>query len=87
MRWRLICSVRGRRSLTAYLIGVSEAELQQERDEVLQCTPEDLRVLALPLRAVLEDNGFAVVGSTEMIRSCAELFGSIRMLAGEYDGE
>ena len=80
-------SVRGRRSLTAYLIGVTEAEIQQERDEVLSCTAENLRALAEPLRAVLSDNGFSVVGSTEMIRNCEEIFGSIRMLTGEYDGE
>ena len=80
-------SVRGRRSLTAYLIGVTETEIQQERDEVLSCTAENLRALAEPLRAVLSDNGFSVVGSTEMIRNCEEIFGSIRMLTGEYDGE
>ena len=80
-------SVRGRRSLMAYLIGVSEAELKQDRDEVLFCTEEDLRALAEPLRAVLSANNFAVVGSTEMIRSCEEIFGQIRMLTGEYDGE
>ena len=80
-------SVRGRRSLMAYLIGVTDAELQQDRDEVLSCTAEDLKALAAPLRAVLSDNNFTVVGSTEMIRSCEEIFGSIRMLTGEYDGE
>ena len=80
-------SVRGRRSLMAYLIGVTDTELQQDRDEVLSCTAEDLKALAAPLRAVLSDNNFTVVGSTEMIRSCEEIFGSIRMLTGEYDGE
>ena len=80
-------SVRGRRSLTAYLIGVSDSELQKERDEVLSCTSEDLKALAAPLRTVLQDNGFAVVGSTEMIRSCEDIFGTVRMLTGEYDGE
>ncbi len=80
-------SVKGRRSMTAYLIGITEERLQKERDEILTCREEDLRALAEPLSEVLRADNFTVVGSTEKIRSSSDIFGSIRMLTGEYDGE
>ncbi|MBQ6550721.1 MAG: insulinase family protein [Lachnospiraceae bacterium] len=79
-------SVLGRRSLNAYLTGVTDDDIRKDREEVLSCTLEDIKALAVPLRAVLSDELYTVVGGTDMIRSCEELFGSTEPLSGEPEG-
>lgn len=80
-------SVLGRRSMNGYLAGLTDEDIRQDRMEVLNCTVEDLRALAAPMRAVIRDDLYAVVGGTEIIRSHEDIFGSIQTLTGEYDGE
>ncbi len=75
-------AMKGSRSLSAYLSGLTFEELQQERDEVLSATPEQIRALAPLVRAVLADDALCVIGNEEKIRKERALFGSIRMLAG-----
>ena len=73
-------SIRGSRGLYAYLSGVTEEMMQQERDQVLDATQEDIRALAPLVRAVLDTGSFCVVGNEEKIESNREMFGKVENL-------
>lgn len=72
--------VFGRYSLSAFLTGLSDEQIQQERDEVLDCTPEKIRALADYVDAVMDDGCLCVVGSDAKLRDNSSLFGEIRRL-------
>ena len=72
--------VFGRYSLSAFLTGLSDEQIQQERDEVLDCTPEKIRALADYVDAVMDDGCLCVVGSDAKLRDNSGLFGEIRRL-------
>ncbi|MCM1104555.1 MAG: insulinase family protein [Clostridium sp.] len=61
-------SAKGSRSLTAYLSGYGNEELQKERDEVLHVTVEDIRALADYIQAMLDEGSICVVGNEDEIR-------------------
>lgn len=67
-------AARGRRSLNAYLCGVTLEALQKEREQVLNATQEDIRALAPLVQAVLEQNCFCVLGNEEKLRAEKDLF-------------
>lgn len=73
-------SIRGSRGLSAYLSGVTEEMMQQERDQVLDATQDDIRALAPLVRAVLDTGSFCVVGNEEKIESNREMFGTVENL-------
>lgn len=75
-------AAQGSRSLNAYFSGITVEELQQERDEILNATPEQIRALAPLMRAILEDECICVIGNEEKIKEAKELFGTIRTLTG-----
>ena len=75
-------SAQGLRALAAYFSGLTDADVQRERDEVLQATPEQIRTLAPLVRAVLSEQAICVVGNEEKIRGEQGMFGSIQMLTG-----
>ncbi|MDO4283817.1 MAG: insulinase family protein [Eubacteriales bacterium] len=70
----------GRYSLAGYLTGFSEEEVQKERDEVLDATPEKIRALAEYLDAFLEDGCFCVVGSAAKIEENRDRFGTVEKI-------
>ncbi len=75
-------SAQGLRAQSAYFSGLTDADVQKERDEVLQATPEQIRALAPLVRAVLSEQAICVVGNEEKIRGEQGMFGSIQMLTG-----
>ncbi|MCC8047333.1 MAG: insulinase family protein [Clostridiales bacterium] len=75
-------AMKGSRSLNAYFCGVTEEDVQRERDEILSATPEQIRALAPVVQAVLDDQAFCVVGNEEKIKEAEELFGSVKPLTG-----
>lgn len=76
-------SVKGSRALSAYLSGVTEEMLQEERDQVLQAVKEDIRALAKPIRAILDTGSFCVVGNEDKIEANREAFKEVRNLSGK----
>lgn len=74
-------SVRGLRSLNAYFCGITEEDIQQERDEVLSAAPQQIRELAPLVRSILRDEAVCVIGNEDKIRQEQELFASVKMLA------
>lgn len=73
-------ATKGSRSLSAYLSHVELADVQKERDELLSCTPEDIRALAAYMDAVMEENAVCVVGNGQTIEENKELFTTIENL-------
>lgn len=67
-------SVLGLYSLAAYMTGRSEESRQKERDQILNCTVEDIRALAGPIRAFMSEDALCVVGTAEKITAAGELF-------------
>ena len=66
--------MKGDRSLSAYMIGVTEEMLQKERDCILSCEPEDIRALAEYMEAILESGYLCVVGGETKIQENKDLF-------------
>lgn len=67
-------SQRGARSLAAFMSNVEYAEIQKERDELLNCTEADIRKLADYMDAILEEKAICVVGNGEAIDENKNLF-------------
>ena len=74
-------NMKGRRSMTAYFTGLKLEELQKERDQVLQCSLEDIRSLAPIMRAVAESNNICVIGNEQKIAKEKEIFSEIHSLS------
>lgn len=73
-------SAQGRRADRHYFEQVTGAELQQERDEILSTTPDDIRQYADLLKTVTEQNYFTVVGNASKLKSAQGIFGSLEEL-------
>ena len=67
-------AAKGLIGLTAYMCGLTDQILQQERDEVLAATPQDIRSLAGHIRAFMEDDCLCVVGNAQKIKAEENLF-------------
>lgn len=73
-------SIRGSRSISAYLSGVTDAMLQRERDEILDVTQEDIRALAGILQAILDTGALCVIGNGQQIRAQESMFKTVETL-------
>lgn len=67
-------ATKGLYSLNAYMTGLTEEMLQQERDELLAAEPENIRELAEYIRVFMSDDCLCVVGNAEQIREDKVLF-------------
>ena len=67
-------STKGSRGLSAYLSGVDVGMMQQERDEILNATKDDIRALAPIVKAVLATGSLCVIGNEEKIEANKALF-------------
>lgn len=65
---------KGTFSLGGYLTGLSEKELQRERDEILSVNVETIRSLAKHIRAFMSDDCLCVLGREDKIKQ-ADGFG------------
>ena len=67
-------------SLGGYMTGRTEADKQAERDQVLNCTQEDIQALAGHVRAFMSDEALCVVGNAEKIAGAKHLFDKTEQL-------
>ena len=67
-------AAEGARSLSAYMNGVTEEMIRQEREEVLGTDAETIRSLAGHVSAILDCNQFCTVGNAGRIEEEKELF-------------
>lgn len=68
----------GSRSFHAYFMRKTEEDLQKDRDQVLQCTAEDIRKLAPYVKAVVNAGNRCCVGNEEKIRQNKEYFDQMK---------
>ena len=73
-------AAKGLRALSLYLTHQTEADLQRERDQVLDATAEDIRALAGHIRAILEADCLCVVGGEKKLREEKEQFLTLEQL-------
>lgn len=74
-------SMKGKRSLNAYIKGIAFEELQKERDAVLACSLEDIRKAADVIEKVVSKDNICVIGNEKHIKDEAELFDNISVLS------
>ena len=72
--------MKGNISKVAYFCKVTEEMVQQERDEILQASVEDIHALAPIVEAILADGARCAVGSESKIEKDRELFKEIKPL-------
>ena len=73
-------SAKGSRSFNAYMSGITEEDLQKIRNEVLDCTPDDIRKTSEYIKEMMSDNKLVVVGNEKIIRDNEKLFGKLENL-------
>lgn len=73
-------SQRGLRGLNAYLTGITYEDLQKTRNEVLDATVDDIRALAEPVEAAINQRYICVVGNESVIEANCELFTNVESL-------
>ena len=71
---------KGSRSLSAYLEGITYEQIQNERNEILNAQPENIRRLADLVEAVLKKDSICVIGNENMIKESAGLFENVEKL-------
>jgi hypothetical protein len=71
---------KGKRSLSMYLGKISEADLQKERDQVLNVSVEDIRACYKMVEAVLAAGNICVIGNESKINENKDLFKEIKSL-------
>ena len=73
-------AMEGARAMSIYLSGDTYAFFQKERDEVLNCTPEDIRKLSEYVRFITQDDNICVVGGEVQIEEAKDLFDQVENL-------
>lgn len=68
---------KGSASLSAYMTGVTNEDIQRERDEVLSTTVEDLNELSKSFEAALSRDCICVIGNSEKIEENSDMFTDI----------
>ena len=72
--------MKGRNSLSLYISGVTEEELQEERDEVLNVTLDDIRNLSDIIKSIIDAGSICVVGNEAKIEDEKDLFKEVKKL-------
>lgn len=65
---------KGRRSLSAYMSGMTFEEVQKERDDVLAAGVDDIRSLADLVEEAIENAGICVIGNEDKLSGEKDLF-------------
>ncbi len=71
---------KGKRSLSMYLSGITEEDLQKERDQVLNASIEDIRALHKAVKAVIDAGYLCVIGNEAKINENKEMFKEVKSL-------
>ena len=69
-----------KRLLTGATINITGEDIQKQRDQVLDCTPADIRKCAEYIHEFMSDNKLFVVGNEKLIRENEDLFGTVESL-------
>ncbi|HCO29299.1 MAG TPA: hypothetical protein DIT54_07815 [Lachnospiraceae bacterium] len=73
-------SAKGARSFNCYLMGITEEELQRERDELLATNQETIRGLADLIHSVTEEKLICAVGGETKLKESEGQFKQLRSI-------
>ena len=73
-------AAKGLRAMSLYLTNQTQEEIQKEREQILDATAEDIRALAVHLRAILSDGCLCVVGGEKKLKEEKEHFLTLKPL-------
>lgn len=73
----LTASRKGDEALSNYIRGLTQNQIQRERDEVLNIKEEDIRELAAIVKNVMDQKYYAVMGNENKITDNKEMFNNI----------
>lgn len=73
-------ATEGNTSMTAYLCGITQTQLQQEREQILNATEADIQALANCIDAVLKQRYSCVIGNEQKILEEKTMFQQIQPL-------
>ncbi|MDO5416838.1 MAG: insulinase family protein [Lachnospiraceae bacterium] len=73
-------SIKGSRAVSAYLSGVTNEMLAEERRQILEAGQEDIRKLAVIVEAVLQTGSLCAIGNEEKVKAEAGLFRTTKSL-------
>jgi Zn-dependent M16 (insulinase) family peptidase len=74
-------SQKGNIAVQNYLEGTKKADIQKERNDVLDTTAQDIKEMQKMMTDILNKNAFCVYGNEEKIQSQKELFGHLEKIA------
>ncbi|MBU3110571.1 insulinase family protein [Clostridium lacusfryxellense] len=70
-------SMKGERATAYYIRGISHAQRQKEREEVLNTKPEDIKSFKTLLADVINENYFCVLGNETKLKDNKDIFTSL----------
>ena len=73
-------AAKGSCSSSAYLTNLEYEEVQKEREQLLNCSQEDIRALAAYMDAIINENAICVIGNGQTIDENKEMFDEIENL-------
>ncbi len=73
--------MKGDASMGAYITGLTEADVQKQRDEILHVTKEDIRKLSDIVKAIMDCGNLCVIGSESKIEQNRDLFLEVKNLS------
>ena len=73
-------SAKGNMALDAWFSGVTEEDLKEERMQILNAQPEDIRALADLIDCILKQDRICVIGSEEKIQQEENIFKEVKHL-------
>lgn len=73
----LTASIEGKTDCCYYLLGITDEQRQSVRDDILNCTKEDIKSLSILIEAAFEKEYICVVGSEKKIKDNADLFDKV----------
>ena len=73
-------AAKGAFALNTWYVGLTEDDLNQERAQIIDCTPVDIRALADPVETFLKDADVCVIGSETVLTKDKDAVGSVQTL-------
>lgn len=73
-------AAKGAFALNTWYVGLTEDDLNQERAQIIDCTPVDIRALADPVETFLQDADVCVIGSETVLTKDKDAVGSVQTL-------
>lgn len=73
-------ALKGELAASSYIVGMTDEMRQQQRDEVLATTQEDIRSLADLVDACMEENAVCVLGSSSKVNEAQDVFKTVKSI-------